>query len=107
MKLIPVYTITVINFHKSFEVLGQQKTPAIFTELSDALFAVRNNLNDLSDGNTYQYAVIEKNYLNSIRPLLEKQSSDRWWFKYNSALEEFEPCSTPEKLSRVTGFGIG
>jgi hypothetical protein len=78
----------------------------ICTELEDAIYVVRNNIRDLADGATYQYAVIEKSRTNEIRPNLETQSL-RLWYKYNSIKDEFEPCESPSQLRNQTGFGIG
>jgi len=74
--------------------------------LEDAIYAVKNNLRDLADGSTYQYAVIERSLLNEIRPNLEQQSM-RLWYKYNSVIDEFEPSEMPIALRNQTGFGIG
>jgi hypothetical protein len=78
----------------------------VCTELEDAIYAVKNNIRDLADGATYQYAVIERSMLNEIRPNLE-QISMRLWYKYNSVIDEFEPCDMPVALRNQTGFGIG
>ena len=100
-----VYTVTVIDLRNLLP-LGIRRTPLICTELEDAIYAVKNNLRDLADGATYQYAVIERSMLNEIRPNLE-QTSMRLWYKYNSVIDEFEPCDIPVALRNQTGFGIG
>ena len=100
-----VYTVTVIDLRSNLP-LGVRRTPVICTELEDALYAVKNNLRDLADGATYQYAVVEKTVLNEIRPNLETQSM-RLWYKYNSVIDEFESCIAPTILQYQTGFGIG
>lgn len=103
-----VYTVTVIDVVGD-PILGNRRTPAIFTSLDKAVAAVRNNESDLTDENLYQYAVIEETYLDVVRPDIEKQTRCIW-FKYNTALEEFEQCnpeSIPGHIGRLTGFGIG
>lgn len=100
-----VYTVTVIDVRTN-QPLGYRSTPIICTELKDAIYAVRNNIRDLADGSTYQYAVIEKSLINEIRPNLESQSL-RLWYKYNSIKDEFEACESPVQLRNQTGFGIG
>jgi hypothetical protein len=100
-----VYTVTVIDL-RNFLPLGIRRTPLICTELEDAIYAVKNNLRDLADGATYQYAVIERSLLNEIRPNLEQESM-RLWYKYNSVIDEFEPSEMPIALRNQTGFGIG
>ena len=100
-----VYTVTVIDLRNLLP-LGIRRTPLICTELEDAIYAVKNNLRDLADGSTYQYAVIERSLLNEIRPNLEQQSM-RLWYKYNSVIDEFEPSEMPIALRNQTGFGIG
>jgi hypothetical protein len=100
-----VYTVTVIDLRNLLP-LGIRRTPLICTELEDAIYAVKNNLRDLADGSTYQYAVIERSLLNEIRPNLEQQSM-RLWYKYNSVIDEFEPSEMPVALRNQTGFGIG
>lgn len=100
-----IYTVTVIDLRTNAP-LGLRRTPIVCTELDDAIYAVRNNLRDLADGATYQYAVIEKSLLDEVRPNLETQSL-RLWYKYNSILDEFEPCESPPILRYQTGFGIG
>jgi hypothetical protein len=102
-----VYTVTTLDLRGSDNILGYQKTPAIFTILDDAIFAVQNNLNDLSDEGNYQYAVIEKNWLNEVRPLINDDNNNKMWFRYNSILDEFEMCAEPKQFARVNGFGIG
>lgn len=100
-----VYTITVIDLYTD-KVLGLRRTPAIFTDLNKAIYTVRNNVENLSDGIMYQYAVIEKSELNVVRPNLDGQGL-RLWFKYNSALDEFEEVPPPSHLRLQSGFGIG
>ena len=100
-----VYTVTVIDLRNLLP-LGIRRTPVICTELEDAIYAVKNNMRDLADGATYQYAVIESSILDEIRPNLEVQSM-RLWYKYNSVTDEFEPCEIPPVLRNQTGFGIG
>lgn len=100
-----IYTITVIDLYTD-KVLGLRRTPAIFTDLNKAIYTVRNNIDNLSDGIIYQYAVIEESELNVVRPNLEKQGL-RLWFKYNSAVDEFEQSSPPPQLRMQSGFGIG
>jgi hypothetical protein len=100
-----VYTVTVIDLRNLLP-LGIRRTPLICTDLEDSIYAVKNNLRDLADGSTYQYAVIEQNVLNEVRPNLEQQSM-RLWYKYNSVIDEFESCEAPQALRNQTGFGIG
>jgi hypothetical protein len=100
-----VYTVTVLDLRANLP-LGFRSTPMICTNLDDAIYSVKNNFQDLSDGCTYQYAVIEKSKLNEIRPNLEVQSL-RLWYKYNSIKDEFEPCDPPRVIRNQTGFGIG
>ncbi len=100
-----VYSITVIDL-RCDDVLGFRRTPGIFSRLEDAVFAVKNNLNDISDNSTYQYAVIEKTELNTIRPNLETKSV-QWWFRFNSSSGEFVETSRPTIFLQQTGFGIG
>jgi len=100
-----VYTVTVIDLRVNSP-LGFRTTPVICTALEDAIYIVKNNSNDLADGATYQYAVIEKTLLNNVRPNLDVQSM-KLWYKYNSILDEFESCEVPPVLRNQTGFGIG
>lgn len=104
-KIDIVYTITVIDLYTD-KVLGLRRTPAIFTDLHKAIYTVRNNVDNLSDGISYQYAVIEESVLNVVRPNLELDGF-KLWFKYNSATEEFEESSVPIQLRNQSGFGIG
>jgi hypothetical protein len=101
-----VYTVTVIDLYTD-KVLGIRRTPAIFTQFKYAEHAVKNNSGDLSDGLTYQYAVIEETVLNIIRPCIDEIKSNKWWYKYNSAIDEFEVCNPPIQLANHSGFGIG
>lgn len=105
MKHSTVYTITVIDMRQEIP-LGIRRTPMICTNIDDAVYAVKNNVEDLADSCSYQYAVIEQSLLNVIRPNLEI-STLQMWFKYNSITDEFESCSVPEILRNQTGFGIG
>lgn len=103
-----VYTVTVIDVVGD-PILGNRRTPAIFTKLRDAVDVVRNNEHDLSDDNLYQYAVIEETELNVVRPDVHTHIT-QLWFKYNTALEEFVPCeisAVPTSMARLKGFGIG
>lgn len=100
-----VFTVTVIDTYRD-KTIGIRRTPVVFTNLQDAWYCVRNNLEDLSDGGQYQYAVIERTELNVIRPQLNNVI-ERWTFKYNSVLSEFEPAELPTWLSTQSGFGIG
>jgi len=60
-----VYTVTVIDLHTD-KVLGVRSTPVIYTQFKYAEHSVKNNSNNLSDGTTYQYAVIEESMLFGI-----------------------------------------
>jgi len=102
-----VYTVTTIDLSDEC-ILGTRRTPAIFTTLASATYAVKNNELDLADGGTYQYTVIEKTLLNAIRP--DTQNNLRLWFVYNAIADEFEsvnPSKLPPQLSKLYGFGIG
>jgi hypothetical protein len=101
-----VYTITVIDLYTD-KVLGIRRTPAVFTQFKYAEHAVKNNSNNLSDGLTYQYAVIEETSLNVIRPSIDYIQPKQWWYKYNSVTDEFESCKVPPQLINQSGFGIG
>jgi hypothetical protein len=102
-----VYSVTLIDLVGD-PVLGNRRTPAIFTSLERALKAVKNNEDDLADDNLYQYAVIEETMLDVIRPDLGI-STQKYWFKYNTVLDEFEPFTNTQNLTifNLSGFGIG
>jgi len=100
-----VYTVTVIDLYTD-KVLGIRRTPAIFTHFKYAEHAVKNNNGDLADMSNYQYAVIEETVLNVVRPCIDMQFS-KWWYKYNSVIDEFEECNAPPQLINQSGFGIG
>jgi hypothetical protein len=100
-----VFSITLIDL-RTDKVLGIRRTPAIFNRLDDAMFAVKNNLSDLSDDSTFQYAVIEETELNSIRPNLENHSK-QWWFRFNSVSSEFIRIDKPQQFLYQSGFGVG
>lgn len=102
-----VYTVTVLDIVGD-PVLGLRRTPAIFTSLEKAIAAIKNNEEDMADGSSYQYAVIEETLLDTIRPVVQR--GEKLWFKYNSILDEFEECDVrrvPYHISRLYGFGIG
>ena len=101
-----VYTVTVIDLYTD-KVLGFRRTPAIFTDVHQAVYVVKNNICDLSDGINYQYAVIEESVLNVVRPSLDYVKPFQLWFKYNSVTDEFEQCNVPHQLNGQSGFGIG
>ncbi len=100
-----VYTVTVIDLY-SDPTVGVRRTPVIYLELGDAVYAVKNNLGNMSDGITFQYAVIEETRLNVVRPQIDYPQQS-WWFKYNSAMDEFVSCAVPTQLRNQSGFGIG
>jgi len=100
-----VYTVTVIDLHTD-KVLGVRSTPVIYTQFKYAEHSVKNNSNNLSDGTTYQYAVIEESMLNVIRPTVDFMKPSQWWYKYNSATDEFEEYQCPPQLRNQCG-GIG
>ena len=100
-----VYTITVIDLYTD-KVLGIRRTPVVYTQFKFAEHSVKNNSNNLSDGLTYQYAVIEETMLDVIRPCID-YIQPRWWYKYNSVTDEFEECQCPSQLRNQCGFGIG
>lgn len=101
-----VYTVTVIDLYTD-NVVGIRRTPVIYTQFKYAEHAVKNNSNNLSDGLTYQYAVIEETVLNVIRPCVDYMIPKQRWYKYNSALDEFVECQVPPQLRSQSGFGIG
>jgi hypothetical protein len=45
--------------------------------------------------------------LNVIRPTIDFMKPNQWWYKYNSARDEFEECQVPHQLRNQSGFGIG
>lgn len=100
-----VYTVTLLDVYTD-PVLGLRRTPAVFTKFKDAVYAVRNNLQDLSDNGTYQYAVIEETVLNYIRPSVDHNTTC-WWFKFNGSTQEYEPICSPPQFRFMSGFGIG
>jgi hypothetical protein len=103
-----VYSVTVLDVVGD-PILGVRSTPAVYTSLEKAVHVVRNNEGDLADNNLYQYAVIEETYLNKVRPDVNS-STKKYWFKYNTALDEFEECSNsqvPPNIFKLSGFGIG
>lgn len=102
-----VFTVTVLNIIDD-PVLGNRRTPVIYTSLQDAIRAVRDNEGDMADDGYYQYAVIEETLLNTIYPFIN--NGEKLWFKYNSIIDEFEPCSNltlPQNITKLCGFGIG
>lgn len=101
-----VYTVTVIDLYTD-KVLGIRRTPAIYTDKSYAHDALVNNTKDLADGGTYQYAVIEETILNVVRPCVDLITPNQWWYKYNSATDEFVKSNPPPQLVHQCGFGIG
>jgi len=101
-----VYTVTVIDINDKKNILGVRRTPLLCTKLQQAVFAVRNNSEDLSDGGTYLYAVVEETVLDTIRPALTHEFQ-QLWFKYNSANEEYIPITRPTQFAHQSGFGIG
>ena len=101
-----IYTVTVIDLY-SDKILGVRRTPVIYTKFRYAELSVKNNSNNLSDDGIYQYAVIEETMLNVIRPCIDFLRPYQWWYKYNSATDEFEECQTPPQLRNQCGFGIG
>jgi hypothetical protein len=101
-----IYTITVIDINDRKNILGTRRTPVIFTRLESAIFAVQNNSEDLCDGGTYLYAVIEETQLDTIRPHILYETK-QFWFRYNSAFNEYEPILKPEQFQHQSGFGIG
>jgi len=105
---IPIYTVTVLDVRNT-ECPGYWRTPAIFTNLKDAIRVVRDNNLDISDGGTNQYAVVEKTYLNQIYPLAWESEADRerYWFEWNPVEEEYVEAEIPQKYVRVYSFGIG
>ncbi len=103
MKTNTVFTVTLIDLNAD-ESLGIWRTPLITTQLEKAVYAVKNNEENLSDSGDFQYAVIEETFLDSIRPT---PVNKKYWFKYNSVTDEFEECLPPKQFIRVYGFGIG
>lgn len=101
-----IYTVTVIDLYTD-KVLGIRRTPVVYTQFKLAEHSVKNNSNNLSDGLTYQYAVIEETVLNVIRPSVDYMTPKQWWYKYNSVTDEFEECKIPPQLRNQCGFGIG
>ena len=100
-----VYSVTVIDT-RAGDILGFRRTPVICINLQDAIFTVKNNIQDLSDDSTFQYAVIEETELNVIRPNLET-SSKQWWYRFNSVSGEFTRIDKPQQFLHQSGFGIG
>lgn len=100
-----VYTVTTVDIYTD-PILGIRRTPVIFTQLHEAIFTVKNNIQDLSDAGTFQYIVIEETQLNVVRPGLVTPLR-RWWFKYNAAMDEFVQDVPPAALWNQVGFGIG
>ena len=100
-----VYTVTVIDLYTD-KILGVRRTPVIYTQFKFAEHSVKNNTMGLSDG-TYQYAVIEESALNVSRPAMDFIKPSQWWYRYNSATDEFVESQCPPPLRNQSGFDIG
>lgn len=72
-----------------------------YSNFSDAVATVRNNITDLWE-TVYDYAIIEEYYEG-----IGGYNFNRWFFKYNQKINEYEPIDEPEELKYYAGFALG
>ena len=72
-----------------------------YKNFSNAIATVRNNITDLWE-TIYAYAIIEE-YHEGIGGY----NFNRWFFKYNQKINEYEPIDEPEELKHYAGFALG
>ena len=72
-----------------------------YKDLSDAIVTVRHNITDLWE-TIYEYAIIEEYYEG-----IGGYNFNRWFFKYNQEINEYEFINEPEELKHYAGFALG
>ncbi len=94
------YFITVF---KEYDEYGphMMRCWGFYKELSDAIVTVRHNITDLWE-TIYEYAIIEE-YHEGIGGY----NFNRWFFKYNQEINEYESINEPKELKHYAGFAIG
>jgi hypothetical protein len=96
-----LYTVTTIAPSNRF---GGTRTPVICNNFERAREIVEENEGDIWEC-SYYLAVIEAvipNYLYGSSYIHE-----RYWYRYNTDTERYEPIEMPERYENIYGFGIG
>ncbi len=96
-----IYIVTVLDDADPERPL-YQRTPGIFTNIDDAISAIKNNVKNISENGFNQYAVIEQTTINKIIPVIEH----RMWFEWDATTETYQLTDSPAKFIKVVGFGI-
>lgn len=98
-----MYFITTFEKIPSEEMgsIGRSRCFGYFTTLWESHNAIVNNTLDIHEG-IYFYGVIEY-----IEQGIHQIASERWFYKYNEELDEFEIINEPEELKHIVNFSIG
>ena len=72
-----------------------------YSKFDDAIATIRNNITDLWE-TCYNYGVVEEYYEG-----IGYYTGNRWFFKYNSTIDEYESIDEPEELKHYAGFALG
>lgn len=95
---IVIYAVTMVTDVSHTRCVG------VFGKYAEARKVVERNELDISDGGTYQYAVISPVPLGDVYPLCRSED----WFVYDTKLETYTSLSTvPPQFENIVGWGIG
>lgn len=81
---------------------GLTAIPGWYSSKDKAFDAVRNNYCDIWE-TCFNYALIEK----IEEGLYNPATTDRWWFKYNEADDQYELIDEPNCVRYECGFTMG
>ena len=100
-----IYTILVFTRLEEDEhgwpEFGSERIVGYYTDKEIAFDAVKCNACDINE-TCYDYALIE-----GVEEGLYNPAFNRWLFKYNRDLDEYEPIDEPKFMKHFSGFTIG
>jgi hypothetical protein len=96
-----LYTVTTIAPSARF---GGERTPVICDSFERAQEIVERNEGDIWEC-SYHLVVIEAVIPNWLYG--SSYANERYWYRYNTDAERYEPIETPERYELTFGFGIG
>ena len=94
------YFITVFKNYNEYGPYSM-RCWGFYKNFSDAIATVRNNITDLWE-TIYNYAVIEEYYEG-----IGRTTFNRWFFKYNCELDEYQAIDEPKEMKHYAGFALG
>lgn len=98
MKIFNVSTVDVTDSMIKHSVC----TVGVFTDYTKALYAIRNNEEDISEDGVNTYCVIEHTESDMVHP----QHNKLEWFNWDEIEQEYLPCDPPTGYKKLCNLSV-